>query len=160
MSACTISQQETRRKDKDCTGANTKMQQSLSVTARSKMYQTVQYQLKLAGPQGTLMLTRITLLGDVRVNNQCAIVVRQLDAQARVLVARLLVEAQRQFTLLPCQLLGPYTLRLILAIITYGRRKLRVKEKESIEGRREGGRSRATYIGEQTRIAYTRPTFT
>ena len=136
------------------------MQQSLLATARSKIYQIVQCQLKLARPQGTLILTRITLLGDVRVNNQCVIVVRQLDAQARVLVARLLVEAQRQFTLLPCQLLGPYILQLILAIITYRQRKLRVKEKGSIEGRRERGRSRATYIGEQTRAACARPTFT
>ena len=136
------------------------MQRSLLATARSKIYQTVQCQLKLAGPQGTLMLTRITLLGAVQVNNQCVIVVRQLDAWARVLVARPLVEAQRQFTLPPCWLLGPYTLQLILAMITYRRRKLRVEEKESIEGRRERGRSRATYIREQTRVACTRPTFT
>jgi hypothetical protein len=33
-------------------------------------------------------------------------------------------------------------------MITYRRRKLRVEEKESVEGRREGGRSRATYTGE------------
>ena len=136
------------------------MQRSLLATARSKMYQTVQYQLKLVGPQGMLILTRITLLGDVQVNNQCAIVVRQLDAWARVLVARLLVEAQRQFILLPCQLLGPYIPQLILAIITYRQRKLRVKEKEGIERRRERGRSRATNIGAQTRVAYARPTFT
>ena len=106
------------------------------------------------------MLTRMTLLVDVRVNNWCAIVVRWLDAWARVLVARPPVEAWRWFTPPPCWPPGPHTPRLILAMITYGRRKLRVKEKEGIERRRERGRSGATNIGAQTRVARARHTFT